>query len=135
MHALALVAAGAIGVIAAAGAAGVGENEYPLVVVHESGGFGEIRRGGAGLDAEAVMAPDDAPGAAGDFGDEVRAEAVQDLIERALHRRQCREVLDHAVAAFDRLAGDDRIAGLVVSRTRENISVVVAVELEQLGRK
>ena len=31
---------------------------------------------------------DDAPRAAGDLGDEIGAEAVQDLVERALHRRQ-----------------------------------------------
>src|SRR5437660_10944470 len=39
---LALIAAAAIGVIAAAGTAGVGENEDALVVVHEGGGLGEI---------------------------------------------------------------------------------------------
>ena len=34
------------------------------------------------------MALDDAPRTAGDFGDKIGAEAMQDLIERALHRRQ-----------------------------------------------
>jgi hypothetical protein len=81
------------------------------------------------------VAPHDAAGATGDFGHQFRAEAVQDLIERALHRRQRREVLDHAVAAFDRLAGDDRIAVGVIGRAREEISFGVAVDLEQLGRK
>ncbi len=74
--------------IAAPGAAGVGEDQDALVVVHEGGRLGEIRRGGTGLDAETVAAPDDAARAAGDLGDEVGAEAVQDLVERALHRRQ-----------------------------------------------
>ena len=49
-----------IGVIAAPGAAGIGENQDALVVIHKGGGLGEIGRGGAGLDAEAVAAPDDA---------------------------------------------------------------------------
>ena len=34
----------------------------------------------------------------------IGAEAVQDLVERALHRRQRRQMLDHAVAALDGLA-------------------------------
>ena len=54
MDALALIASAEIGVIAAPGAAGIGEDEDALVVVHEGGGLGEIRRGGAGLDAEPV---------------------------------------------------------------------------------
>ena len=44
MDAPALVPATKIGVIAAAGAAGVGEDEDALLVVHESRGFCEIRR-------------------------------------------------------------------------------------------
>ena len=88
MDALALILAGEIGVIAASGAAGVGENQDALVVIHEGGGLGKIRRSRAGLDAQAVMALDDAPRAAGDLGDQIGAEAVQDLVERALHRRQ-----------------------------------------------
>ena len=56
MDALALVPAGEIGVIAAAGAAGVGEDEDALVVIHEGGGLGEIRRSRAGLDAKTVAA-------------------------------------------------------------------------------
>ena len=88
MDALPLVAAAEIGVIAAPGAAGVGEDEDALVVVHEGGGLGKIRRSRPGLDAEPVAAADDAARAAGHFGDELGAEAVQDLVEGALHRRQ-----------------------------------------------
>ena len=80
--------AGEIGVIAAPGAAGIGEDKDALVVIHKGGGLGKIRRSRTGLDAEAVIAADDAARAAGDFGDEIGAKAVQDLIERALHRRQ-----------------------------------------------
>ena len=45
-----------IGVIAAPGAAGVGEDQDALVVIHEGGGLGKIRRSRADLDAEAVTA-------------------------------------------------------------------------------
>jgi hypothetical protein len=88
VDALALVAAGEIGVIAAPGAAGVGEDQDALVVIHEGGGLGKIRGSGTGLDAETVAAFDDTPRAPGHFGDKVFAETMQDLIERALHRRQ-----------------------------------------------
>ena len=135
MDAPALVPAAKIGVIAAPGAAGVGEHQDALLVIHESGGLGKIRRGGAGLDAKTIMALDDAPRTPGDLGDEIGAEAVQDLVERALHRRQCCQMLDHPVAAFDRLARNHRIAVGIVGRPRENVALVVAVELEQLGRE
>ena len=88
MDALALIAAGEIGVITAPGAAGVGEDEDALVVIHEGGGFGKIRRSRAGFDTQSVMAAHDAARTSGNFGDEIGAEAVQDLIERALYRRQ-----------------------------------------------
>ena len=124
-----------IGVIAAPGAAGIGEDQDALVVIHEGGGLGEIGRGRTGLDTEAVAAPDDAPRTAGDLGDEIGAETMQDLVEGALHRRQCRQMLDHPVAAFDRLARNHRIAVGVVCRAREEVALVVGVELEQLGRE
>ena len=88
MDALTLVFGVEIGVIAAAGAAGVGEDEDALVVVHESRGFCEIRECRTALDAEPVAAFHDPPGAASDLGNKIGAEAVQDLVEGALHRRQ-----------------------------------------------
>jgi hypothetical protein len=88
MDAPALVFAGEIGVIAAPGAAGVREDQDALVVIHEGGGLGEIRGSRTGHDAQAVVALDDAAGAAGDLGDKICAETVQYLVERALHRRQ-----------------------------------------------
>ena len=44
-------------------------------------------------------------------------------------------MLDHAVAALDGLARNHRIAVGIVSRARVEIALVVAVELEQLGRE
>ena len=135
MDALPLVLAGEVGVIAAPGAAGVGEDQNALVVVHEGGGLGKIRGSGTGLDAQAIVALDDAPRAPGDLGDEIGAEAVQDLIERALDRRQGRKMLDHVVAPLDGLPRNDRIAVGVISGARADILLVVGVELEQLGRE
>ncbi len=50
----ALVFAAEIGMIAAPGAAGIGEHQDALVVIHEGGGLGEIGRCRAGFDAEPV---------------------------------------------------------------------------------
>jgi len=50
MDAQPLVLRGEISMIAATGAAGVGEDEDALVVVHEGGGLGEIGRAGARCD-------------------------------------------------------------------------------------
>jgi hypothetical protein len=44
-------------------------------------------------------------------------------------------MLDHPVAALDGLARNHRIAVGVVSRAREKVALVVAIELEQLGRE
>ena len=44
-------------------------------------------------------------------------------------------MLDHAVAPFDGLARNHRIAGGVVCRAREEVPLIVAVELKQLGRE
>ena len=44
-------------------------------------------------------------------------------------------MLDHPVAALDGLARNHRIAVGVVGRAREEVALVVAVELEQLGRE
>ena len=71
MDALALVFGVEIRVIAAPGAAGVGEDEDALVVVHEGARFREIRGSRPRLDAEPLAAPDDAAAAAGDLGDGV----------------------------------------------------------------
>ncbi|BCH27737.1 hypothetical protein MesoLjLc_76140 [Mesorhizobium sp. L-8-10] len=46
---------GQFGMVAAAGAAGVGEDQDALLVVHESGGRGEIGRAGPVLDPEDAM--------------------------------------------------------------------------------
>ena len=95
-----------IGVVAAAGAAGIGEDEDALLVVHEGLRLGEVGRAGAVLDGKTacLALAHDAARAAGDLGDHVGAEALDDLVERALHGRQRGELFDQRVAARDGLA-------------------------------
>ena len=76
------------GVVAPARAAGIAEDEDALGVIHESSGLGEIGRRGAGLDHQPIALANDAARAAGNLGDHVRAEALDDLVERARHGRQ-----------------------------------------------
>ena len=49
-------------------------------------------------------------GAAGDLGDGLAAEAVQNLVERGLHRRQRREFLDQGIAGGHGFLAQDRVA-------------------------
>ena len=51
---------------------------------------------------------------------------MQQLIERGLHRRQRRQMLDQPVAAHDRLARLHRLA-IAEHRPRQQIAVVVRV--------
>ncbi len=79
-----------IGMIAPARAARVGENENWFLVLHEGLGLGEIGMGWPVLDDEArairIDLAHDPPGTPGDLGDHVGPEALDDLVERALHR-------------------------------------------------
>ena len=104
------VSGGHFGVVAAAGPARVGEDEDSLHVVHEGGGFGKIGRSGATLDDEPVAFAHDTTRTAGDLGDDVRAEALDDLVECARNRRQRCEMLNQAVAASDGFAALDGLA-------------------------
>jgi len=101
--------------IGTARAAGIGEDQDPLLVIHEGLCLGEIGRAGAGLDRETIEAArscfaHDAPRAAGHFRHHLGAEALHDLIERALDGGERRQALDHAVASFDGVPALDRLA-------------------------
>ncbi len=134
MDAQALVLHAQIGVVGPSGAAGVREHQNALLVVHEGLGFGEIGGTGTVLDREPVALPHDAARAAGDLGDLIGAEALHDLVERARHRRQCRQPLDHAVAALHRVAA---LHGLAVAehRTGGEIALLVGERLVELCRE
>src|SRR3546814_5763465 len=80
-----------IGVVAAPGAAGIGEDEDSLLVVHEGLRLAEIRRSGPALDAEPIAAgaglANDALRPAGDLGHLLGPEAPNALVERRLDGR------------------------------------------------
>ena len=95
VHAQALVPGPQIGVIATARAARLREDQDALVVIHEALRLGEIDACRAALDGKASLAivaalANDPPRAAGDLGDRVGPEALDDLVEGALHGRQGR---------------------------------------------
>jgi hypothetical protein len=123
-----------IGMVGAPGAARVREHQDALLVLHERLGLGEIGGDGAALDRKAVALAHDAPRASGNLRHLVCAEALHDLVERALHRRQRRELLDQAVAAFNGLTALHRLA-VAHDRPRGQIAVIVRERLEQLGRE
>src|SRR3546814_8733758 len=69
-----------------------------------------------------------APRPAGHLGDSIRPEMLDDLIERARHRRQCRQSLDHRIAAANGLAVDDRVAVVIAHRPRRKTALIVRSE-------
>ena len=125
--------------IGTARAAGIGEDQDPLLVIHEGLRLGEIGRAGAGFDRETVEPtrsrfPHDAPRAAGHFRHDLRAEPLHDLVERPLHGGERRQALDHAVAPFDGLAALDRLAVAVDGPGRE-IAFGIGEGLVELHRE
>ena len=99
-----------LGMIGAPGAAGVREDEDALGIVHEGGGFGEVRRAGPVLDHQPVSLADHAARASRHLRHHLGSEPLHDLVERAGDRRERGELFDQAVAAGDRFAALDRLA-------------------------
>ena len=134
------------GVIAAPGAARVGEDENALHVVHEGVRSrrdwrrrrGSRRRAGRprapALGRPGAGLADDAARAARHLGDQVRAEPLHDLVERAGDRRERGELLDQAVAAGDGLAALDRLA-VAKDRPRGEVALAVGERLVELHRE
>ena len=120
--------------IGAAGASGVGEHQDPLAVVHERLRFGQVGRPRTVLDAEPVPLAHDPPRPAGDLGDQVGAETLHDLVERALHGGQRGQPLDQSVAALDGIPALHGLA-IAVDRSRGEIALAVREGLEELGRE
>ena len=132
MHAQALIAGAAIGVIAAPGAARFAEHQDALAIVLESGGLGKIGRAGARFHRQAFAFAHHAARPASDFRQLLGAEAMHDLVERARHGRQRGQFLDHAVASFHGLAALDGLA-IAPDRPRREIALIVRELFEQLG--
>ena len=102
--------------VATAGAAGVAEHQHALLVIHERLRLGEIGGSCARLDDKPVDGDaaaglaHDTPRPARHLGDHVRAEVLDELVERAGNRRQAGELGDQRVAAGDSLPAFDRLA-------------------------
>src|SRR2546429_533444 len=94
--------------VAPARAARVGEHEDTLDVIHERGGLGEVCGARTGFDQQPIALVDDPARAAGYLGDHIRPKSLDDLVERAGHRRKRRELLDEAVAAYNGPTAFDR---------------------------
>ena len=77
-----------LGVIAAAGAARVREDQDALHVVHEGAGLAEVGGARTVLDHQAVALANDAARASGDLRHHVGSEPLDDLIEGTGHRRE-----------------------------------------------
>ncbi len=113
MHAQPLVFRREFGVIAAPRATGIREHEDALLVIHEGRGLGKIGRRCTVLDGQTRRCPvalaHDPARAARDLRHHIRAEALDDLIERPRHGGKRTQLLQHLVAprygfaAFDRL--------------------------------
>ena len=133
------IAAAEIGVIAAPGAAGHGEDEDAFIARHEGGGLGEVGRGRAVAQRQALAGcigdAQDPARAAGDLGDGLAAEAMQDLVQRRLHRRQCRELLDQGIAGGHGFLAQDRVALGVGHGPAHQIALVVGERFLQLHRE
>ena len=123
-----------LGMVAPARAARVGEHEDALDVIHERRGLGEVGRAGTGFDQQPIALADDAARAAGHFGDHVGTEALDDLVQRARHRRQRGELLDQAVAARDGLPALDRLA-VAIDRPGTEVALRVGEGLVELDRE
>ena len=108
-------------------------------VIHERLGLAEIGGAGAVLDDQSIDAitpslADDPAGAARHLGHDVGAETLHDLIERAMNRRQRRQLLDQAVTTRDGVPALHRLA-ISEDRPRRQVAFAVGERLVELGRE
>lgn len=93
-------------------------------------GFAEIGGSGAVFDLETtIFRAHDAARTPRHFGDLFGAEALDDLVERALNRRQGGETLDQPITAFGRLPALDRLA-VAKDRAGRDIAALIGERLE-----
>ncbi len=115
-------------------AAGVGEHEDALDVIHEGRGLGEIGRACAVFDHQPVALADDAARAARHLGDQFGAEALDDLIQCPRYRRQRGKLLDEAVTACDGFPALDRLA-VAIDRPGAEVTFRVGEGFVELDRE
>jgi hypothetical protein len=126
-------------VIGPSRATGIRKYEDALGVVHEGLRLGEIGRTRAVFDGEAIDAvrsglADDPARAARHLGHQLRAEALDDLVERAMDRRQRRELFDQAITAGNGLAALHGLT-IAIDGPRGEIALAVGERLIELGRE
>jgi len=121
-------------VVGAAGATGIAEHQDALAVVHERLRFGQVGRARTVFYAEPVALGDNPPRPPGHLGNQVGAEALHDLVEGALDRRERGQPLDQAIAALDGIPAPHGLA-VAIDRPRGEIALAVREGLEELGRE
>ena len=128
-----------VGVVAAPDAARHREHQDALLPVHEGGGLGKVGGGRPRAEREAlasgVLDPEHPARAPGDLGHGVVAEAVDDLIQRGLHRWQRAELLDQRVALRQGLLAEDGVVVGIEDGARHEVAVIVLEGLLQLHRE
>ena len=136
MHPQALVLGPEIGMIAAPGATGIGEDQDALGIIHEGLGFSEVGGSGTLLDPEPPLPRlHDAPFAPRDLGHSLPSEMPKDLVEGTLYWGEGTEMLDKLVPPPLRLAANDVIAIAIDGRARAQIPALVGVRLEEPRRE
>src|ERR1700761_2220979 len=116
------------------GTTGITEDKDALGIIHERSGLGEIGRGGAVLKDETAALTDNAARPSRDLGDHLRAEPLDNLVERARHGRERGKLLDQAVAALDGFPAFDRLP-VSVDRPGAEIALAVGEGLVELDRE
>src|SRR3546814_6938782 len=102
------------------------ENQNSFGPVHKISRLGDIGARRARLEHLASIASDDqAAGTTSDFGDLIDTETFDDSIERRRDRRQCTELLDHALARGERRTTENRSTVLITHRFRPGIAILV----------
>src|SRR5882672_6573338 len=134
MHTQATVPGRQFGVVAAAGPASVRENEDALDVIHERRGLGEVRRASSVINRQPIILTDNAARATGNLGDHVRAEPLNDLVERTRHGWQRGEFFDQSVTARNGFTAFDRLA-VTVDGPRTEIALGIRERLVELHRE
>src|SRR5207237_8889264 len=86
------------------------------------------------LDHQPIALANDATRAARNLGDHVRAEPLDDLVERAWHGRQRGELLDQAVTARDGFAALYRLA-VAMDGPGGEIALAVGKRFMELDRE
>ena len=124
--------------IAAPGAAGIREDQDTLFVIHEGLGFREVRGSSPVLHHEPCRMPfalpHDAPRAPCDFGHEIGAEALDDLVECTRHGRKRSQFLNQRVTTPDGFAALHRLA-VARDGARREVALAVSERLVELDRE